>query len=282
MKVLNRDVTRYLRRVPFTGHYFWYFIRCFILFKHPLRFLHAYLTATSLPGNMVEFRNGLTLRLSGHPHDPITVFLVFVRRDYGVIQPDSTVLDIGANIGCFALYAASMGARRVLAFEPNSESFQLLLQNIRANHFERTVLPYQFAVTDRQGETVRLPRGSSIYNAIVEDESRTDCETVKTTSLAAIAKEFGPSEMLKLDCEGAEYDILLTTDGVALDGVAAIRMEYHEGRWLEFETHLASFGFVRRRLMRESETSGNIWLERCQRELTARAEQPLDRSKRAG
>ena len=165
MKIFGREWVRYAKRIPEFPKYLWYFFKCLFLFKHPLQFISAYLSVASLPNRLAELRTGLKIVLSGHPHDVITVFMIFVRKDYGNIQPGSTVIDIGANIGVFSLYAAYHQAAQVLAYEPNTESYQCLMQNIQANRLQHVITPQQLAVTSTDGETVKFPTKSSMYNA---------------------------------------------------------------------------------------------------------------------
>ncbi len=262
IKIFGRHPSRYIKRIPEIPQYIGYLLKCFLLFKNPLRFIWAYFSETSLPQRLVELRNGLKIHLSEHPHDIITVFVIFVREDYGEILPGSTVVDIGANIGVFSLYAASRKAARVFAYEPNSESYQYLLNNIAANDLQKVIVPQQLAVTSADGETVKFPTKASMYNAIITDESRSDYEFVATISLPTVLGAAEKIEVLKLDCEGAEYDILFNSRLDALLRVMAIRMEYHSGRVQELESALRPYGFSQHHLSADTSTSGNVWYQR--------------------
>lgn len=170
------------------------------------------------------------------------------------------VIDIGANIGVFALYAAHCGrANKVFAYEPNSESFQFLLKNISVNHLENTIIPHRLAVTGASGGMVKFPKKSSMYNAIIEGESDTDFEEVETTSLSTMLSNVEKIDLLKLDCEGAEYDILMKSDQNVFNKISAIRMEYHLGREAEVSAFLGQYGFIRCHFNRDSEQTGNLW-----------------------
>jgi FkbM family methyltransferase len=59
--------------------------------------------------------------------------------------PGESLLDIGANIGVYSLYAASKGSY-VVAMEPDALNYALLNLNIRLNNFGKTILPYSVAV----------------------------------------------------------------------------------------------------------------------------------------
>jgi FkbM family methyltransferase len=262
MKILNRDVARYIRRIPEMHRYACYILKCLWMFKRPLRFLRAYLSAMGLPDGVVELRNGLTIHLSDDPDDVITVFVVFVREDYGKIPVRSVVVDVGANIGVFALYAAYRGARTVLAYEPNSETYRCLRKNSEANHLQQVITACQLAVTDRAGDRVRFPARASVYNAIMADGEKGDFEWVQTTNLQTILRDIPSVDLLKMDCEGAEYDILLSSPPDVLRKISEIRLEYHLGRAQELVAFLQGCGFKLTLSRADRETSGGMWFER--------------------
>jgi len=201
MRLFNRDISRTLRRLPEAHHYLGYIVRCFITFKKPLAFVRAYLSGSALPGGVVEFRNGSRIYLSNHSDDVITVFAIYIRRDYGRLPAGSVVVDIGANIGVFALYAACQDAHTVLAYEPNGQAYDRLVQNIRANKLEHVIFPFRLAVTGQAGEKVRFPVAASAYNAIVTDDAelaRGAYEWVKTTDLRRIVEPIQRVDILKM------------------------------------------------------------------------------------
>jgi hypothetical protein len=75
-------------------------------FRHPFPLLLHYVRSTSPANRTIELQNGWKLFLSRHEHDLITAMTIFCRLDYGRIARESTVIDIGANVGFFSLYAA--------------------------------------------------------------------------------------------------------------------------------------------------------------------------------
>ena len=267
MKILGRELSAYKRLLAAFHKYIWYFIKCFLLFKKPIPILYCYLTKTSPKNRVVELRNGLKIFLSEHPLNPgidmITVFLVFAREDYGEVQSNSVVIDIGANIGVFSLYAAYNGARAVYAYEPNTEFYECLLRNISENNLEDVIIPYKLAVSGVDGDTVKFPVKPSLWNAIITDDSSEDFELVKTTTLEKILSTNSVSvvDLLKLDCEGAEYDILFTSNDAVLEKIRAIRLEYHRG-WDNIVSFLMKHGFEQSYIMDDRAAAGIIWLDR--------------------
>ncbi len=239
-------------------------IRCFRLVRNPVQFLWHYVTKTSPPGRVVRFRDGLTIHLPGDDDDIVTIFLVFMRHDYGAIPKGGTVVDIGANIGVFSLFAARHGASRVIACEPGADTCEMLRKNIRSNGLEDRITIVSEAVAAVPGETVRFPVIANTNSKIAEDGSQGPTVAVRTTSLNELVDRFQLSkiDLLKIDCEGAEYPILLETPDLNLKPVRALRMEYHEGRIDELEGALSRAGMQKTRHSMTNAVHGTLWCER--------------------
>jgi FkbM family methyltransferase len=259
MKLLNRDLAMYARNAYRIPAYFVYFFKCFWIFKKPLSFILSYIRMIPPSGGVIELRNGIQIHLSSHPHDVVTVFIIFIRNDYGVVPPRSTVIDIGANIGVYSLYAASCGACRVIAFEPNTEAFRCLQHNIRVNHLETVIEPRRFAVAGSAGKRMRFPKNASPYNSFLRGESAKEYEFVKTIDLMNIMEDFDHVDLLKMDCEGAEWDILRGAGHDVLDRIGAIRMEYHLGQRDQIAGFLQQNGFSLIHLA-GTKDAGTMWL----------------------
>ncbi|MEO7768245.1 MAG: FkbM family methyltransferase, partial [Ferruginibacter sp.] len=127
----------------------------------------SYIKLTNPKSNKFTTRDGYQILLSNNLHDGITVMVIFCRLEYGKVDPGSIVIDIGANIGVFSLYAARCGAKKVYAFEPNKKSYEILLNNIKVNNLEKIIIPFNLAVGSSDGEIISIPKNSSPYNATV-------------------------------------------------------------------------------------------------------------------
>jgi FkbM family methyltransferase len=216
---------------------------------------------TGVPERFVELRNGLTIGLSAHPDDVLTVFVVFAREDYGPIPLGSTVVDVGANTGILSLYAISKGAAHVFAYEPNNESFAHLEHNIQRNGLTSRIHPQRVAVTGAGEGSVKFPVGSSAYNAILPADAEGAFEWVPTTSLERIVRDnqLERVDLLKLDCEGAEYEIISQAPAEIWERVDTVRLEYHQGRPEYFVALLGRQGFTVERHRRDTERTGMLW-----------------------
>ena len=65
------------------------------------------------------------------------------------LTPEDVYWDIGANVGLYAIYAAKFRRCRTVAFEPESQNYALLVENIVMNGITGNCLPAIIAVTDR-------------------------------------------------------------------------------------------------------------------------------------
>jgi len=170
--------------------------------------------------------------MGSHPHDIVTFFVVFIKRDYGDIGRGWNVVDVGANIGMFSIYAALNGANRVLSFEPNTAAFEILRRNIALNGLEGVVTARNLAIGPLDGEKLRICKNSSPYNKVASPEAgidSSDMELVDSLSLAGAleAYEIERVDLLKMDCEGHEYQIVPSLPVSVLDRISRIRMECH-------------------------------------------------------
>ena len=256
MRLFGRDPRQHIgemRRLPV---YLWYFVKVALTFRRPLEFIRAYLAQRSPRGDVVETRGGLRILLSGHPHDAITVFVVFIRGDYGRIAPGSVVADVGANIGVFALWAAHCGAKRVLAFEPSASTFALLQRNVEENGLQDVIEAHRAAVYGVDGAQVPFARNGSMYSAI-GDDSDGESDLVPTVTLNTIVRRAGGRvDLLKLDCEGAEYAAIEAAD---LGGVGEVKLEYHRGRADQLIAWFEDRSFRVAMWRPANEELGNLW-----------------------
>ena len=264
MTAAGRPLGRYLRALPRAHLFAGWSARACGTFRSPAAFLRHYFKGTSPADRAVVLRDGTRIELSGHPHDVITAFVIFAREEYGRFPGRGTVVDIGGNIGMFALYAARQGARRIVAIEPNASAFAIMERNLSSLRGTCEARTLRLAVSGTHGETVRFPVEASVYNRIAEAGDAGMFETVQTTSLARIVETEAPGgvDLLKLDCEGAEYDILYAPDA-PLERIREIRMEYHGGRGRELAGFLQKRGFMVDRFEEDGPWTGMLWVSRA-------------------
>lgn len=166
------------------------------------------------------------------------------------IRPESTIVDIGSHIGVFSSWAARQVPNgRVFAYEAASGNFTLLMENKKLNGLNN-LFPYHLAVYDCPGRyPFSQPDGNGALGSIRQQDTGSS-EWVTAVTLENILENHGLTrvDLLKLDVEGAEYPILLSTDSRVLRCVRNIVLEYHEfvdipSRLSELVTYLQTCGF---------------------------------------
>jgi FkbM family methyltransferase len=158
------------------------------------------------------------------------VFLYRVYTPSGFeIEDDSIVLDIGAHVGAFAASAARAARGvRVFAFEPSPENFELLSSNMTRNCLSNVHLS-QCAVSGVTGPQRLHFSGSPAEHSLHIVKPGVAHISVPSVTLAHILRThaIGIVDLLKMDCEGAEYEILETTPADTLSRVRRIALEAH-------------------------------------------------------
>ena len=143
------------------------------------------------------------------------------------------VLDVGAHIGVYTAWAASR-ARKVLAVEPEPTNVALLVKNMKAGKFANVEILEMAAVganyPDRTVEFF-IQGVNTVGHSMFVKRGRTSI-VVPATAAVKLMKTHKVT-VVKLDCEGAEYPILL--DCPLPDHVRGVVMEMHFGRKVNHE-----------------------------------------------
>jgi FkbM family methyltransferase len=179
---------------------------------------------------------GIRMRVRRQTCDEDFVRHILVEHDYTPpgfdIGESDVVIDIGGNIGTFALHAARCARRgTVYTFEPNSENYDLLIRNIALND-AANIVPARAALSGTRGQ-LRLftNRGGGGFHSVLQGRAvdETDFEMVDTLALRDVIDDHGIERcaFLKLDCEGAEYAILDNLPDEYFARIDKIVMEYH-------------------------------------------------------
>jgi FkbM family methyltransferase len=179
---------------------------------------------------------------------------------------DSNVLDVGAHVGAFSIaVCAAYRGTTVSAFEPTPETFHYLDRNIQENGLAGRIVPFNEAISRYGGPVSLRIQGSADSTNRIQSAPSRDAISVPSITLAqALSRTNRRFDVCKLDCEGAEYDLLEATDADAWDGVRLILLEVHpvNGRSRQsLFSRLQGLGF-RVVLHEEYAASEMAWLSR--------------------
>lgn len=212
-----------------------------------------------------------------HCECPLDAFHMFAstwyHEEYEVprlpIRPGDFVIDIGANHGFFALYAASKGAE-VFAFEPSPTVFKRLESNIRSNGLEGQITARPWAISGSPGEaqllvTERLGGGMSTIHEGFAQKTKipvTERLAVECHTLSEVLETFDIDTVrrCKIDAEGSELAILKGLDRKDRARFESIVLEFHleAYRLQDLLSELIGWGSHQVSLIDESEFSGNV------------------------
>lgn len=199
-----------------------------------------------------RLRNGLRFFVRAGTDDSRVLFEIFVRRCYSaaVLNSGATIIDIGANIGCYSLLAAQTAAR-VIACEPHPENLSILWKNIELNH-TTNVEVISDAISNKAGKaSLIIPDNATFVGrfSLHPGRGRRSIE-VNCITLADLVREarLTDIDLIKIDCQGSEYEILYGGVGV-LSRVRQIIVECEQfpnhPRWSqsELQIFLRDLGF---------------------------------------
>ena len=194
-----------------------------------------YFKMIKTPTVLYRFRNGLKYRIRPGTTDRGVLNEIWIRRDYspnGIdINPTDIVVDIGGQIGTFTVMAAWKANKgHVYTFEPTSLNFPMLQENVAINNLTNVTL-YKKAVSDTNGIAyMHLSSDNTGGHSLSwKTDEKQQKEAVPTITLATLMEdnEIDHIDFLKMDCEGAEYDIFYTAPLDVLGRIRKIAIEYH-------------------------------------------------------
>ncbi len=164
--------------------------------------------------------------------DRLIIGEVYGMEPYPVHGNESVILDIGASIGAFTTYAANRAPEAdIHAYEAEPHALRQLRKNRDRNDIDARIYEQVVAGTDGT-ETLHINErnegGHSLYRFRHRGTTATTSE-VPAVSLDTAVNDHcdSPVDLLKLDVEGAEYDILYGASADTLDRIDRIVGEFH-------------------------------------------------------
>jgi FkbM family methyltransferase len=171
----------------------------------------------------------------------IAIYDVYrLSRTIAALGPQPVIVDVGANAGYFSVFALALSPRAsVHSYEPMPANFQVLQRNHALNPRVATRWHvYPAAVTGAPRASIdlffeadkTLSSYASAYQQWVPKAARRVSVPAIALSQILDTPGIGTIDLLKLDCEGAEYEILFDSPAGVLQRVSNIVLETHTGR----------------------------------------------------
>jgi len=209
---------------------------------------------------LFKTRNGAKYLVKFHYIHIPTIYEIYIMGVYNRglqnITTGGVVIDIGAHIGIFSALAAKTARNvRVYAYEPARNNYRTLLKNMELSGLSSTVTAYNLAVYGRKGK-VTIFNDLSTGHSITFNQYGKYSEEIEAVTLADIFESNGIAacDLLKIDCEGAEFDILGAAGADTFGKIKNIIMEYHiteeefskakDKKIIDLKKMLEGFGFI--------------------------------------
>ncbi|WP_312075195.1 FkbM family methyltransferase [Chryseobacterium sp.] len=166
---------------------------------------------------------------------------VYVEGIYNLIPNEEfTFIDIGMNVGITSLFFAKNNfCNKVFAYEPFEKTFSLGRSNFELNNFPEKIYPYNYGLGFPE-RTLNIEynekyKGSVGINGLasyIEDSSSTQNLQLEIRDIASeidmIKNQFIGKAIMKIDCEGAEYEIFQRLETQKLISLIDVYMiEWH-------------------------------------------------------
>ena len=167
----------------------------------------------------------------------------FLKDDYSKLPvKGKTVIDIGSNIGDTPIYFALNGATKVIGLEPFPKNYEIASKNITYNNFSDKITLLLAGCAPNTGEITINPD----YNSNIESTLNESTQGIKIPllTLEQILDKYDISSqsILKMDCEGCEYDTIKSASEEILKRFSHIQIEYHFG-YKDLKEKLEKCGF---------------------------------------
>ncbi len=206
--------------------------------------------------------NRSSVRLYGSIQNTDTV-LAFSHDDgtyRNLLLQDKVIIDIGACTGDTSIYFALKGAKKVIAVEPFPKNFVILEKNILENNFNDSITSILAACSSSKKELLIDPDLNNGMRSVLREYP--NGFKISTITLEQIIKDFDVNNaILKLDCEGCEYETILNCSPSILQKFTDIQIEYHNG-YKNLEEKLLSVGFEVSHAVIDNINRGHIYAKK--------------------
>ena len=171
------------------------------------------------------------------PGEKHNVYVVFneitsqrtYNNDFICVEKDDVVVDIGFNYGLFSMTSLRYQPKRIIAFEPNPK----LVKTFKVYFKESMIELHQKAVSNKNGRAIfyeNLDPGMSTIFEDINNVSQGDSYEVDVINFNdfIISNNVETIDYLKVDCEGAEYDIFGSIpDNYLKNNIRKVAIEFH-------------------------------------------------------
>lgn len=168
----------------------------------------------------------------------------FVEEEYSWLDVrGKDVIDIGSSVADTSIYFALRGAKHVYAIEPYVRTHEIAKKNVKLNGLGRSITLLNKALS-ANSSFVRMKKSSRMsIDSVLSEGIAQSGKRIELMTLEGLMKRYNIRKgILKMDCEGCEYESILSSSNETLSKFDQIMLEYHYG-YIDLEGKLRSAGF---------------------------------------
>ena len=206
-------------------------VRSWKILKNWYLYPLVYFKLTKKDYVIFETRSGLKIKIRVNSTDLMALTHVWMIQEYSgddfPISNDDVIIDVGAHIGLFALFASQFCKNgKIFCYEPIKENYKILIENIEMNQIQN-IFPNNLAVTKETSRVkIFLNDDQSGHSMFIQNKNFVEVDS-KSLSDIFIDNGIKECDFLKLDCEGAEYEIIESLPSDLFTKINKTAIEYH-------------------------------------------------------
>jgi FkbM family methyltransferase len=220
-------------------------------------------------------RSGMRITTPNVPGARVPVYEIFAEDCYRLewllgplLDRPIQVVDIGGHVGTFACRLTQLHPKAsVMSFEPSATTAAYLRRNAEQNGAGDRVMVFERALAATSGRAAFIDNGGgSGLNGLAAaghaSGPATEVDTIAFDDAVRMAP--APVDVVKIDCEGGEYELVLGSSPSSWETVQRLVIEFHpvDGHgWPELRDYFAGVGLVEQDKV-TWEGYGCVWLSR--------------------
>lgn len=206
----------------------------FRLSRHITNWYDIFIQATGInlrPDFTLFFKSGEEFRLTHYKDSPV-LWETLLQDIYQLrkLKRPKILIDIGAHIGSFSVMAGKLFPNSTIySFEPAPDTYRCLLINSLANKTPN-IKSFNIGISGKNGRRLLYNPGPAGQRTFYPLSPTLSAYNVHSWTLSRLFASFKlkSCDLLKIDCEGAEYEILFSTPPKLFNKIKRIVLEYHD------------------------------------------------------
>jgi len=177
---------------------------------------------------ILKTRNKHDLKIRVNSSD-IQIFTeIWLEKSYlkKLTMNKTVIIDIGAHIGLFSIFYSHYKNMKIFCYEPDKNNFKLLEDNIKINKCTNIICENIAVTNDSSKKIFYTNQDSSAHSMYKKTDQSIEINSISLDQIFN-KNQIEKCDLLKMDCEGSEYEILLNLSNLNYKKIKNIFVEYH-------------------------------------------------------